>query len=116
MDAPRNLNENYSVIATQQVKLTVLIGDGQDGDPVVMLGAQVLKVGNISQLPIGTGQDLKGKVLSVKTIVNDVNPKTNHTSVSYVLEGGSIILDITNNAEITNGDGSMTYRDKFQFV
>ena len=118
MDAPKPINKEYKVIGNQQVKLTVMIGDGQQGDPVVMLDSQLLKIGNITGLNIGYGDGIKGKKLYVKTVVNDVNPKTNHTSIVYILEGGESTLHEINEGTIgTNGNGgSMVYRDQFNFA
>src|ERR1043165_3702365 len=102
MNAPRKIAKEYKVNDDSKVVLTVLVGDGQHADPVVMLDGTLLKIGNITDLPIGTGSAIKGKTLYIKSVVNDVNPKTNHTSLVYVLTGGPDAVHDINEGNITN--------------
>ena len=81
------LVEDYAV-AAGRVTLSVLVGDGQMGTSVVRLDQEQLAIGDITDLAIGRGPDIAGKQLFVKTVVTDVNDKTNHTSVRYELQGG----------------------------
>ena len=83
-------SEFYPVKPNTPIRLTVTIGDGQSGATVVTLNGVVVDSGEtIEDLPIGgPGEDLKKKTLECTTTVKDVNPATNHTSVTYTLRGG----------------------------
>jgi hypothetical protein len=115
MDATKMINATYKVADADKVKLTIIIGDGQRGIPVAMLGSNIIQIGNTHQILIGNGADLRGKTLIVSTLVDDVNPKTNHTSISYIIEGGASILHEINTEDVINNCGSIFYRDKFTF-
>ena len=82
-----DLRADYEV-GDDDVELTITIGDGQIGTSVVKLGTKELGRGAISDLPIGAGPSIKTKSLTTKSIVTDVNDRTNKTSVTYVLTGG----------------------------
>ncbi len=115
MDAPNQLNQTYQVIPSNQVKLTVLIGDGQKGMPVISIGNKIKAIGEVTQLLLGSGAELIGMELRIRTTVNDVNPKTNHTSITYVLEGGEEINLTINSGEVLDKGGSLFYNDSFTF-
>jgi hypothetical protein len=49
---------------------------------------------------VGTGADIRDKLLEVRTIVNDVNSQTNKMSVTYQLTGGKSVLEHVSKAEV----------------
>lgn len=73
-----------------QIKLSVLIGDAQVGGSVVTVdGKRKPQSGRIEDLSLGEASTLSGKNVLVRTLVSDINPKSNHTSVTYELKGDS---------------------------
>ena len=98
------------------VTLTVVIGDGQIGDSIVTFEGNELGRSTIHSLPIGAGPSLRGKDLFVKSIVTDVNDRTNHTSITYVFTG-VVGKETFPEAEAVDQDGDgIIYRAKFSFV
>src|SRR5437879_2658511 len=106
------LVEDYAV-AAGRVTLSVLVGDGQMGTSVVRLDQEQLAIGDITDLAIGRGPDIAGKQLFVKTVVTDVNDKTNHTSVRYELKGGKADKNFDLAESVDQEGGSIIYRATF---
>lgn len=76
-------------VADDSVTLSVIIGQAQLGRSVLKLEGEEIKRGiNIRNAEIGAGPNLRDKVLLVKSVVTDVNDKTNLLSVHYEIEGG----------------------------
>ena len=108
----KNLEEGYEV-NEGEVKLTILIGNAQIGTSSVKLNDTVLYTGDVSGLLIGKGAEISGKILSIKTVVTDVNDKTNLTNVYYELKGGKVDKKY-NLEELASEEGaSVIYRAKF---
>jgi len=106
------LKTDYPV-DTGAVVLTIKIGEGQLGTSVVRLGETQLDIGEIDVLEIGQGPDLAGQVLFIKTVVADVNDNTNHTSVSYELQGGKADKVFNLDGTADEEGGSVVYRASF---
>jgi len=103
-------------VAAKKVKLSVIIGDAQIGSSVVKLGSKKLGQGDISNLEIGSGPNIQGKPLFVKSVVTDVNDQTNHTSLTYKLIGGRLDQDFLSSGTVdVNGD-SIIYGAKFHLI
>ncbi len=100
-------------VAAKKVKLSVVIGDAQIGSSVVTLGSKRLGMGDISKLEIGSGPKIKGKSLFVKSVVTDVNDRTNHTSLTYRLVGGRNDQDFVSSGSVDENGDSIIYRAKF---
>jgi len=76
-------------VAGDPITLSVIIGQAQLGRSVVKLEGEVVRRGiNIRRAEIAAGGELTGKVLTIKSVVTDVNDKTNRLSVRYELDGG----------------------------
>jgi hypothetical protein len=75
----------------QTVRLRIVIGQAQKGATVVQLGSGVLASTNddVVDVELGTGAEVRGKKVFCTTLVTDVNPQTNLTSVSWELSGGA---------------------------
>lgn len=103
-------------VEDKQVRLSVIIGDAQIGASVVKLGKKQLKTGVIDDLALGTGSDLRGKALFVKSVVTDVNDSTNHTSLTYRFRSGTKVRDFVSMATVDQDGDSVIYRAKFNLV
>ncbi len=101
----------YTVKPNTPVTLSVGIGDGQDGGTAVTLGGELVGSGaEIKNLRIGKpGQDLRDASIECTTTVKDINPSTNHTSVTYSLSGGKEDRDFTYDVTVSEAGGRAVY-------
>ena len=108
--------EFYAVMPNTPVTLSVKIGDGQVGGTAVNLnGAPVGSGAPITNLRIGApGQDLRGGDIDCTTTVRDVNPATNHTSVTYRLRGGKEDRDFPYEITVNDAGGRAVYLITFR--
>lgn len=70
--------------------LTVLVGEAQIGHSALKGFDGKYVSGNIVMCPIGSGKEIRGKTLIITSMVTDVNPNTNLTSVTYKLNDKDI--------------------------
>ncbi|HXF48795.1 MAG TPA: hypothetical protein VNL73_05150 [Verrucomicrobiae bacterium] len=103
-------------VASGKVTLSVIIGEAQLGSSLVKLNDVELGIGQINNLSIGRGSDIAGKTLFIKTVVTDVNDKTNLTSVGYVFKGGKVDKRYDLNATVNEEGGSVIYRANFKLI
>ena len=82
----------YRAQPNQPVQIDVVIGDGQVGGTALTLNGMPVQFDNtIGRGIVGqVGTNLVGSVLQCMTTVQDVNPSTNNTSVTYMMSGGQI--------------------------
>ena len=106
------LNTEYEVGAGD-VTLTVVIGEGQLGSSLVKVGEKQLTIGDVTKLKVGKGSAVAGKDLFIKTVVTDVNDKTDRTSVRYELKGGTVDKTFDLDATVDEEGGSVIYRATF---
>jgi hypothetical protein len=73
------------VTAELPVILTVTIGNAQIGGNVVRWkgSQQILAKGNIENVSLGNGANIRGRVLRITTNVLDVNPSTNGVVINH---------------------------------
>jgi hypothetical protein len=102
--------DDYSVIDNQNVNLTVTIGDGQIGSSKVKLNGQTLEGGEITNINVGLGKDIKGKKLTINTTVDKANPQTNKASITYDLSGGLKNISCTEKKEFGKDDSVILSR------
>ena len=107
------LNTTYEV-AQGNVTLTIIIGNAQLGSSLVKVNNEEIGRGQISDLSIGSGVIIAGKTLSIKSVVTDVNDKTNLTSIRYILKGGKADKEFDLNATVNEEGASIIYRAKFE--
>ena len=112
---PVKLDATYQV-GDGNVKVSVIVGNKQLGTSRAKIGARVLHTGDFDGFVLGKGRALKGKKLSLKTAVADVNDKSNLTTVRYVLEGGSNSVTWDLEATVAENGDSMIYRVNVEFV
>jgi TIR domain-containing protein len=86
-NGPPALELEYAV-GTGDVILEIDVGNGQLGSSRVEVDGQVISSSNRSNFSLGRGDTLVDKVLSVATVVSDVNAATNKLGVHYRLSGG----------------------------
>lgn len=101
------------------VYLTVTIGDSQVGGTTVMFNGQSIgpASGDINNLQIGsTGDNLQYKLLICTTNIKDINPATNHTSVTYTLAGGEQTQSFPFEIDASQNGGFAIYSITFAFV
>jgi len=91
------------------IRLQVVIGDGQFGSTLVTLGSQVWEQAHDFDHVLGTGVALAGKTLSVTSIVTDTNVQTNQTAVTYRLSGGVVPLEHTVTFTVDDENDSVDY-------
>jgi hypothetical protein len=101
----------YTVTPGKPVTLSVTIGDGQVGGTSVSLsGVLVESGGEIRNLRIGAeGQDLRNASIECTTTVKDVNPATNHTTVTYAISGGTEDREFTYDVTVSQAGGRAVY-------
>jgi len=104
---------NYKV-GEGDVQLEVIIGDGQFGSTLVMIGADELEQVHDFKRVLGKGPDLAGKIVSITSIVTDTNVQTNKTSVTYRLAGGPTPLEHTLAFTVDNERDSVDYEATFK--
>ena len=84
---PSTLTAAYRV-AEGEVRLRVQIGNGQAGWTSVMMVPEVAAEGEACDVTLGRGADLVGRTVICRTTIRDVQPATNHASVTYFFSGG----------------------------
>jgi hypothetical protein len=112
------LTKFYAVKKTKErVVLTVTIGDSQMGITAVSLDGVQLVPGHLNTLTLdlGTGPELRGKTLICTTTVSDVSAETNHTSVTYALDGGVEPYSHSLDETVMENAGKMSYTASFWF-
>jgi hypothetical protein len=72
-----NFTSSYAVQDESDVTLTVIVGDGQFGTSLVNVGTIAFPAGDVTNLSLGKGKDVRNKTLSIKSVVTDTNDKTN---------------------------------------
>jgi hypothetical protein len=87
------IKRDYSVKDDSHVFLTVLIGNAQIGGTAVMVDGNNVVTGEIKDLYIGNGSELKNKGARITTTVSDINENTNILVVRYIVSGGIKKMD-----------------------
>ena len=105
----------YQLVEGRMVTLEVITGDGQaSGTALLLNGRSHPFVQGKGPQPIG--DDLAGSVLNVRTIVRDINPATNRTSVTYKLAGGVQPKAFPFSIEVSADKGAAHYLIAFVFT
>lgn len=106
----------YVVHPDSDVELRVFTGDGQVSGTALLLNGSPFPFNSpAGPQVIGRGQDLVGSVLNVKTTVRDVNPATNQTSVTYVLDDGVNTCSYPHAIDVSADKGAAHYLVTFVF-
>jgi hypothetical protein len=79
----------YLVEPVSQLTAKVTIGDAQSGGWAIGFDDTHVKKGSGEDpVPVGSGRDVKGKLLQIVVTVVDVRPETNHLSCTVTIAGG----------------------------
>jgi hypothetical protein len=99
-------NKQDYAVKTKDVLLSVFIGEGQFGrSDVIVDGKQIVRVtGDITELRLGAGDQLKGKELRINTMGVDINTDTNRLRVDYELKGGDGVLSFDSREKVKDND------------
>lgn len=107
-----SMTSTISVQTDQDISLSIIIGDAQIGGSYVQLGDTKKGEGQISALSLGTGAEVTGKTLEMKSVVTDVNDSTNHTSITYRIAA----QELTQTATVDQQGDSVIYRATIRFI
>jgi hypothetical protein len=97
------------------VTLTITIGEAQIGSSAVFLDEGLIAKGDVGTVTIGHGALLRGRTLSIRSIVSDINASTDRTSVTYELAGGTSPLSVTLTALSGGNNTVVVYFGFFPF-
>lgn len=108
-----DLRTDYHVKEQEPIILNILFGDAQIGSSIIFLEDQELGRGEIKELEIGIGGNLKGKKLKIKSVATDVNDMSNHTSITYEFKGGMFDHSFFSKGIVEENGDSIIYRAIF---
>jgi hypothetical protein len=107
--------EFYQVIPGRMVTIEVITGDGQvSGSALLLNGVPHPFTDRSGPQPLGA--NLAGSILQVNTVVRDINPATNRTSVTYELQGGAQPRQYPYSIEVSAEKGAAHYLIAFVFT
>lgn len=110
------LREAYE-LADGDVRLSVVVGEGQRGFIEVLLDGAPLEHGHeITTLRVGAGSELAGRKLRVTATVTDTNTSTNRTSVTYTIRGGERTRSWTVQHEVDTEGETVDYDALFRLL
>ena len=98
-------NENYV--------LTIIVGEAQIGYSSFKDFEGKYISGNIILHPLGRGKNIRGKTLIITSMVTDVNPNTNLTSITYKLNDDNIK---TVSKTVESNNSSIFYTTYLSFI
>ena len=105
-----SVDRTYAV-DTQDVFLSLTIGEGQFGVSDVRLGSQTLvRASGPINVRVGKGTDIAGQTLVVTSVINDVNTHTNRMSVSYRLTGGKAPAAFVGSGDCPSEGGVLVFQ------
>jgi hypothetical protein len=108
----------YPIRKNSRVTLTIDIGDGQAGGTAYTWeGVTVTGTPNFSKCPVNPEDaSAVGTILHCTTKVVDIRPETNHTSVTYTLEGGAARASFPYGVQVAKDYGLAIYMISFIFI
>ena len=112
----REVTIDTYAVSEDDVFLTVDIGDAQLGGSSVFANGEPKGKGIISNINLGSGNELRGGIVVVKTVVADVNDMTNNTSVTYVFTGGLSPKTKPAFSQVDNDGDSMIFSATFRMI
>ena len=73
------------VTGGNSVFLTITFGNAQMGTSRLLVGPELRGLGNFVRFEL---RDMRGRTLSIKTTVADINNQTDNVDAGYLIEGG----------------------------
>jgi hypothetical protein len=110
-----DLTASYAV-SSSNVFLTVIVGDAQIGQSIVLLNGNKVASGDIDKVTLGNGPVIKGQTLIIKSVVADVNLQSLNMSVSYQLSGGVTDQSFGSRGVVDNTGDTIIFRATFTLV
>jgi hypothetical protein len=104
----------YEVVPGHPITLEVAIGDGQAGGTALLLNGEAHPFA--APGPQAIHGAAAGGFLHAHTTVQDINPLTNHTSVTYILRGGASDQAFPYSIDVAADKGAARYVIAFIFV
>lgn len=110
MPADIKVEKDYKV-GDGKIAFSLVVGEGQFGRSDIRLNTQRLlrASGSIGDLLVGTGPEVQGKTLRIRTIVHDTVTATNRMSVTYKLSGGSQTKEFVSKGEVAKEGGNLVF-------
>jgi hypothetical protein len=105
----------YTVTPGNNVSITVVFGNGQFGTSILRVLKRI-KIGDLDAFVMGKGSALRGRKATLKSIVTDVNDRTNNVSATYTLRGGPQPLEFTLEGVVDNEGDSERFGVEIAFV
>lgn len=115
------IDDYYSVVKSDDpIKLKLTIGGyGQDAISRVKLNGQNYgpDQSGTFEMELGSGEELIGKILKIKTLVTDANcnPNDNTSKLYFVLTGGNKPYERTLQSTVDTDGATEDYSIKIQF-
>lgn len=109
-------HEQDYAVDSGTIRLTVIVGDRQYGSSLVFLDDELVANGDIDEIPIGKGDDLVGRTLTVYTVVTDIRDRKTEVSVRWVLTGGRGNLKVGKDGSAGKRFGSQMFKAVFHFT
>jgi beta-lactam-binding protein with PASTA domain len=108
--------KSIRVKAGDSILLSIIIGNAQIGSSSVKFkyNSTILAKGEINDLLIGTGADIRGKTLRVATRVLDANTATNKVVITHRFDNGTP-ADSVYEDEIPEGQDVFTLLVDYNF-
>lgn len=104
---------NYNLPAQGKIKLTIVFGDKQKGHSALQNFNKKYVTGEVNGVVLGSVNELKGKSLFVSSMVTDVNPSTDWTSITYIINGEDVK---TYEEETDSPNDSIVYATTIKFT
>jgi len=96
-----------------QVRLSVIVGERQFGTSVVFIDDKLIANGDIDELKLGEGPDIRGRELVIYTLVTDVRENTDDVAVTWTLYGGEHRISATETAKLSKSFASQMFKGIF---
>ena len=108
---------SYAVRPDTDVSISVVIGNGQFGTIRVRLDGNKIAAGRQQVTAVlGKGSTVTNKTVDVISVVDDVNPSTNRTVVTYTLAGGAAPQSFQSDLNLANDWGVALHTATFQLA
>lgn len=111
------INEiSYTIESNEDQKIKIVVGQGQIGYSSFKNFDGSYVYGPINNISLGNPNDIKGKILKIGSMVTDVNPHTNLTSIAYLINGTVIHNQDPFKIKVTNDNESIYYTTTIKFI
>jgi hypothetical protein len=110
------LHEQDYEVSDGAIRLTVVVGERQVGSSVVFLDDDAVANGDVEDLPLGDGDRLDGKILTIYTLVTDIRRDVDDMAVTWILGGGRHRVSATATGTPAKKFGSQMFKGIFHFV